>query len=173
MRRGLLNIVTASTTSRATGIHVRSSVSASSHFSLYYLISLLCFFIFLNSYFFHFFSSKAFGLWLSKQTEEYKYVIDGANVAYHHQNFTNGRFSYRQIEILVNKIKEKNDGKILVLLHQIYTNKTISNSSNYGRNKSKNIVISEDDKVRGVVGKYCIEDFICSRLCVCILFTFA
>lgn len=63
VRRGLLNIVTASTTSRATGIHVRSSVSALSHLSLFYLISLLFSFveiIFVSLFFFE-------GFWIMAQ----------------------------------------------------------------------------------------------------------
>ena len=127
--------------------------------SSHFLSFLLSFFLF---------SFKAFGLWLSKQTHEYKYVIDGANVAYHHQNFKDGRFSYRQIELIVDKIKEKNDGKILVLLPQLYTNNTITNSSYYGKNKSRHVSISEDDKVSlsrldgWLYGRLCY-------VCVCIV----
>ena len=37
-----------------------------------------------------------FGTWLEERAE-FKYVIDGANVAYNRQNFGHGKFSYRQV----------------------------------------------------------------------------
>jgi len=41
------------------------------------------------------------------QSQNVLYVVDGANVAYHRQNFVGGKFSYRQIELVVKKLEKK------------------------------------------------------------------
>jgi hypothetical protein len=55
-------------------------------------------------------------------------VVDAANVAYSGQQHNDGKFSFEQIEAVVNKLKERNDGKILVILPQVYTQDMIRNS---------------------------------------------
>lgn len=88
---------------------------------------------------------KAFGDWLKTQTE-FKYIIDGANVAYNHQNFENGKFSYRQVELVVNKMLARQDGKVLVLLPYSYAQKIVPNSSKQ-RGKRNITYVSAADQV--------------------------
>ena len=73
-------------------------------------------------------SLETFGIWLEEQPE-FKYIIDGANVAYNRQNFGQGRFSYRQIELMVDTLKESGEDRILVLLPQTYVQKVVPNSA--------------------------------------------
>eukprot|EP01041_Mallomonas_annulata_P002215 gene2215-4303_t len=71
---------------------------------------------------------QTFSDWIDKQ-EEIDYIIDGANVAYNRQNFAEGKFSYKQIEMIVKKLlEERKSGKILVLLPYAYTQNVIPNS---------------------------------------------
>lgn len=88
---------------------------------------------------------QAFGDWLKTQTE-FKYIIDGANVAYNHQNFENGKFSYRQVELVVNKMLARQDGKVLVLLPYSYAQKIVPNSSKQ-RGKRNITYVSAADQV--------------------------
>ena len=85
-----------------------------------------------------------------KKHEEYKYIIDGANVAYHHQNFEGGAFSFRQIELVVDKMLARGDGKVLVLLPTVYVKKHIPNSSNSNSQGHHRRLrrISADDEVQ-------------------------
>lgn len=82
-----------------------------------------------------------------KAQEEFKYVVDGANVAYHHQNFDGGKFSFRQIELIVDSILARKDGKVLVLLPSVYAKKNIPNSSNGLKTRDRRDLISSDDEV--------------------------
>ena len=41
------------------------------------------------------------------QNKDVLYIVDGANVAYHRQNFVGGKFSYRQIELVVEELEKK------------------------------------------------------------------
>ena len=97
-------------------------------------------------------SIQLFGDWLQSQSE-FKYIIDGANVAYHHQNFLEGKFSYKQIELLVDKMLERGDGKVLVLLPAVYSRHTIPNKcctrsgAKLSKVKKRRTLISDDDKV--------------------------
>ena len=50
-------------------------------------------------------------------------------MAYNHQNFDSGKFSYRQIELVVNKMLARGDGKVLVLLPYSYAQKVVPNNS--------------------------------------------
>ena len=83
-----------------------------------------------------------------KEQKEFKYIVDGANVAYHHQNFDGGKFSYRQIELIVDSILARDDGKVLVLLPSVYAKKNIPNSSNGSKSKGRRDLLSPDDEVR-------------------------
>ena len=52
-----------------------------------------------------------FGTWLAERPE-FKYVIDGANVAYNRQNFGQGRFSYRQVGALLIELHKADDSPL-------------------------------------------------------------
>jgi hypothetical protein len=91
---------------------------------------------------------QAYGDWLKIQNE-FKYIVDGANVAYSHQNFESGRFSYKQIELVVDKMLARGDGKVLVLLPTIYSGfsqKTIPNSSKHVKGKKNVSHMTADDQ---------------------------
>ena len=88
---------------------------------------------------------QAYGEWLKLQ-HEFKYIIDGANVAYNHQNFEEGKFSYRQIELVVDKVLARGDGKVLVLLPYSYAQKIVPNSSKQ-RGKRSISYVSPADQV--------------------------
>eukprot|EP01035_Chromulina_nebulosa_P018670 gene18670-24417_t len=80
-----------------------------------------------------------FSDWLSDR-EDFTYIVDGANVAYSHQNFNAGKFSYKQIQLVVNKLKER-EGRTLVILPACYYQKYVPNSI---RKKNRNVVSDED-----------------------------
>jgi hypothetical protein len=70
-------------------------------------------------------------------------------VAYHHQNFSNGKFSYRQIEVLVEKLEQRGDGKVLVILPYTYATRNNSCREFYSSvklGKSK-LTVTEADQV--------------------------
>ena len=78
---------------------------------------------------------QAFSDWLQEQ-EEFVYIVDGANVAYNKQNFDNGKFSYRQIELVVNQLEKECPGeRILVVIPYPYAQKIIPNSVHYNGKK--------------------------------------
>jgi hypothetical protein len=62
---------------------------------------------------------KDFEIWLTSQ-KRYTYIVDAANCAYLRQNFEKGQFSYRQIEVIVDKLKARGDGEILIILPTSY-----------------------------------------------------
>jgi hypothetical protein len=85
-----------------------------------------------------------------KNRDEFKYIVDGANVAYHHQNFSHGKFSYRQIEVLVEKLEKRGDGKVLVILPFTYATRNNSCREFYSSvkiGKSK-LTVTEADQVQ-------------------------
>ena len=61
---------------------------------------------------------QKFSDWLNtREGEPYTAIVDGANVGYYMQNFTNGRFNYHQIKFMVDTL----EGKLyLVAFHCIY-----------------------------------------------------
>ncbi len=75
-----------------------------------------------------------FSDWLNdaNRIKPYTYIIDGANVAYNKQNFIDGGFSFRQINMMVNKIKEKYGSdptcNILILIPDAYARQIVPNS---------------------------------------------
>jgi len=70
----------------------------------------------------------AYSEWLNS-LEEFKFIVDGANVAYNRQNFNGGKFSYQQIELIVKKIQADYPGdRILVVLPYPYAQKIVPNS---------------------------------------------
>lgn len=71
---------------------------------------------------------QLFSEWLSAE-EEFKFIVDGANVAYNRQNFNGGKFSYQQIELLVKQLQADYPGdRILVVLPYPYAQKIVPNS---------------------------------------------
>ena len=87
---------------------------------------------------------QAFSDWLQEQ-EEFVYIVDGANVAYNKQNFENGKFSYRQIELVVNRIEEEYPGeRILVIIPYPYAQKIVPNSVNYNGKRRLSYLSDEE-----------------------------
>jgi pentatricopeptide repeat protein len=87
---------------------------------------------------------RAFGEWLDNKAEQgvqYSYIVDGANVAYHRQNFDGGKFSFRQVELVVDTLRkmmasdEIEKGNVLVLLPYPYAQKVVPNSSRHRRGR--------------------------------------
>ena len=77
---------------------------------------------------------KEFESWLT-QNKEYKYIVDAANCAYLRQNFEKGKFSYRQIELVVDKLKQRNDGNILIILPLSYAKQDLVPNRTQNRGK--------------------------------------
>jgi len=75
-----------------------------------------------------------FGSWL-RARPRYEYIVDAANVAYFNQNFKTGKFSYKQIELVVDKLLERSS-RVLVIMPNCYARvdagDTIPNSVRYG-----------------------------------------
>ena len=78
---------------------------------------------------------------------EYTYIVDGANVAYNRQNFHKGKFSYSQIELVVNKLLERNDGKVLVLMPYPYAQKVVPNSSKQKGKRNITFITENDQRI--------------------------
>jgi hypothetical protein len=47
---------------------------------------------------------------------DFKYIVDAANVGYSSQNFDAGKFSFKQVKIIVEALRKRGDGNVLVLL---------------------------------------------------------
>jgi len=92
----------------------------------------------------------SFADWLSASQRErggeFVYIVDGANVAYHKQNFDEGKFSFRQIELVVEKLKQRLQPgeRILVLIPWPYAQKVIPNSTKHKRGKKVSYLTAED-----------------------------
>ena len=85
-----------------------------------------------------------FDTWLSDRPE-YDFIVDGANVAYFNQNFDCGKFTFRQIELVVDKLLIKHpDKRVLVILPFCYSRKVIPNNVRK-KKKKRNSVLSADD----------------------------
>ena len=95
-----------------------------------------------------YFFLQRFDDWLS-EIPEVKYLIDGANCAYSKQNHIDGKFSFRQIELVVDKIAARKDGNILVIIPHCYTQKQIPNSC--ARFVRRNFLTPEDEVRNSVV----------------------
>jgi pentatricopeptide repeat protein len=93
-------------------------------------------------------SLQAFGSWLEDRPQ-YRYIIDGANVAYNKQNFGSGRFSYRQIEFVVDSLRKQTNDRVLVLIPQNYVNRVVPNSAK-NRVGVRFSQTTADDQVRTV-----------------------
>eukprot|EP01038_Epipyxis_sp_PR26KG_P004312 gene4312-6110_t len=81
----------------------------------------------------------------SLEKEDFDYIVDGANVAYYHQNFVGGRFSYRQIELVVKQLQMFENKRILVILPKCYTQKVIPNSIRKDEITNKTVTLSDED----------------------------
>ncbi|MQL76105.1 hypothetical protein Taro_008493 [Colocasia esculenta] len=68
--------------------------------------------------------------WLNNHAE-YDVIVDGANVAYYHQNFADGGFSLSQVEAVIKELLESGRGKQpLVILHNKRIMGLMENDSN-------------------------------------------
>jgi pentatricopeptide repeat protein len=83
--------------------------------------------------------------WLQEK-EEFVYIVDGANVAYNGQNFDTGKFSYRQIELVVDKLKERGE-RILVLIPYPYAQKIVPNSAKQRGGRRTTLLTKEDQRI--------------------------
>jgi hypothetical protein len=110
-------------------------------------------------------SLQTFNDYITKRSERYSsngqhitYIIDGANVAYHRQNFDGGRFSYKQIELVVEKLKIKitkgnnsasalkaAQSQILILLPHLYVQGHVPNLSKANPTKKFRDKLSRDE----------------------------
>lgn len=100
-----------------------------------------------------------FGNWLDNQSihknRHFMYIVDGANVAYHRQNFVGGKFSFRQIDLIVERLVdvmneqgvEDPRSKILILLPYPYAQKIIPNSSRNRRKKKIEYLSKAEEKL--------------------------
>jgi len=85
--------------------------------------------------------------WL-KERPEYEYIVDAANVAYNNQNFETGKFSYQQIELVVNKLKERSKNILVIIPNAYASQTTIPNSITRGSKKfsQKKSYLSANDQ---------------------------
>lgn len=90
-------------------------------------------------------SLEIFADFLAKN-DEFVYIVDGANVAYHKQNFDDGQFSYRQIDVVVSRLKERGE-RILVLLPYPYARRIIPNSAKHKKGKRVTYLTKEDQEI--------------------------
>ena len=81
--------------------------------------------------------------------EEFVYIVDGANVAYHKQNFDEGKFSFKQIELVVNKLltRVQPGERILVLIPYPYAQRVIPNSTKHKKGKKLSYLTAEDEGI--------------------------
>ena len=67
---------------------------------------------------------QKFSDWLNtREGEPYTAIVDGANVGYYMQNFTNGRFNYHQIKFMVDTLEGKLFGRISLYIWFDISNK--------------------------------------------------
>ena len=92
-----------------------------------------------------------FANWLNNQ-KEFTYIVDGANVAYNRQNFDNGKFNYKQIELVVKKLLESNSGRIVVLIPYAYTQSIVPNSVK-SNNRTMTYLTYDDMRILGWLQK--------------------
>jgi len=72
-----------------------------------------------------------FEAWVEQQQElhgEFDFIIDGANVAYHKQNYIDGRFNYHQVDVIVEVLRAQGK-RVLLLLPTSYAQKVIPNTT--------------------------------------------
>ena len=63
------------------------------------------------------------------------------------QNFNQGKFSYTQIELVVNKLLERGDGKVLVLMPYPYAQKVVPNSSKQKGKRNITFITENDQRI--------------------------
>ena len=100
-----------------------------------------------------------FSAWLSAKPYDYTYIVDGANVAYNRQNFDTGRFSFKQIELVVDKLLQTYgpDTKVLVLLPYAYAQKVVPNSA---KNKGGRRVSYTTKEEHGILQRFIQNDML-------------
>ena len=92
-----------------------------------------------------------FGEWMARRRqesggEEFAYIVDGANVAYHKQNFEGGKFSFRQIQLVVDALRPRllPKQRILVLIPYPYARKVVPNSTKSKKGRKLSYLTSEE-----------------------------
>ena len=86
-----------------------------------------------------------FGEWVGAR--EYRYIIDGANVAYRGQNFEGGRFSFTQLELMRRELLNRADGAgPLIILPERYV--TADRIPNHVRGGTGTVPVSADEAAR-------------------------
>ena len=100
---------------------------------------------------------RDFESWLKDDDKEYKYIVDAANCAYLRQNFEKGKFSYRQIELIVDKLKQRNDGNILIILPISYAKSDLVPNRTQNRGKRYSQISYIDKKI---IEKLCNENMV-------------
>lgn len=93
---------------------------------------------------------NSFFRWLDRREgEPYTVIIDGSNVAYYMQNFETGRFSYHQIEFVMDAL-EKAGEYPLVVLPRKYTLDlfSVSVGTNSGTSSWKQRLTSAEKRIR-------------------------
>ena len=88
---------------------------------------------------------QAFDNWL-KERDEFIHIVDGANVAYARQNFQTGKFSYRQIELVVDQLLLKGE-RVLVLLPYPYAQRIIPNSAKHRKGRHISYLTEDDQRI--------------------------
>ena len=88
---------------------------------------------------------QAFDNWL-KERDEFVHIVDGANVAYARQNFQTGKFSYRQIELVVDQLLLKGE-KVLVLLPYPYAQRIVPNSAKHRKGRHISYLTEDDQRI--------------------------
>jgi len=85
---------------------------------------------------------ESFSLWMDKRKgKPFTSIIDGANVAYYHQNFDDGKFNFHQLQFMVDTLEKMNETP-LVILPKKYAQKSFN--VNLGRNNRKQF-LSQDE----------------------------
>ena len=95
-----------------------------------------------------------FGEWMARRRqesggEEFAYIVDGANVAYHKQNFEGGKFSFRQIQLVVDALRPRllPKQRILVLIPYPYARKVVPNSTKSKKGKKLSYLTLEEAEI--------------------------
>jgi len=88
--------------------------------------------------------------WLDqREGEPYTSLVDGANVGYYQQNFDGGKFSYHQIQFVVDSLERMGE-KVLVVLPSKYTLDwfRVSTAAPGSQERSKQRLTPEEKRIR-------------------------
>jgi len=87
--------------------------------------------------------------WMRGTPEDFSVVVDGPNVAYSKQNFDTGCFSYHQIDLVVQQLREEGE-RVLVLLPFKYVQPVIPNHARhqgYNFSTAQHVVTPEETEI--------------------------